>query len=199
MLGSITPLGERGRNRRWGVTVTAYVLGSTLGGAAIGAALGGLGSLPPGGNVTARLWLLALVTATGLVLDTGVGGLRLPTVHRQVNQDWIGTYRGWVVGLGFGVQLGVGVATIVTTSTVYATMVAAFLSGSAATGALIAGTFGLVRAGVVLAVARVDRPDRLGGVDTWLRRWDGRARRVTLAAGGALGAALVAGAMRWPS
>jgi cytochrome c biogenesis protein CcdA len=199
MLGSITPLGERGRNRRWGVTVTAYVAGSTLVSAAIGSALGALGSLLPDHEPAARLWILALVTAAGLAFDAGIGGLRLPTVHRQVNQDWIGTYRGWVVGLGFGVQLGLGVATIVTTSTVYATMAAAFLSGNVRSGALIAGTFGLVRAAVVLAVAGVDRPEQLGRVDAWLRRWDGRARRATLAAGGALGVALAAGAMRWPS
>ena len=36
MLGSITPLGERGRGSRWWVTVTAYVLGSTLAGVALG-------------------------------------------------------------------------------------------------------------------------------------------------------------------
>src|SRR5436189_48466 len=45
MLGSITPLGERGRNSRWWVTMTAFVLGSAIGGAALGGGLGWLGSL----------------------------------------------------------------------------------------------------------------------------------------------------------
>jgi len=44
MLGSITPLGERGRGSRWGVTVSAYLMGSAVGGAALGAMLGWIGS-----------------------------------------------------------------------------------------------------------------------------------------------------------
>ena len=51
MLTSITPLGERGRNRRWLSTVSWYVLGSTLGGALMGALAGlpalALGQLSP--------------------------------------------------------------------------------------------------------------------------------------------------------
>ncbi len=43
MLASITPLGERGRGQRWWLTVTAHVVGSVLGGAAIGAAMGLIG------------------------------------------------------------------------------------------------------------------------------------------------------------
>ncbi len=202
MLGSITPLGERSRNRRWGVTVTAYLIGSTAGGISIGAVLGGVGSILPDPGpqgVAVRLGLLALSTVIGLLLDAGVAGLRLPTVHRQVNQDWIARYRGWVVGLGFGFQLGLGVVTIVTTSIVYAMALAAFLSGAALAGALIAGTFGFVRAAVVLSVAGVERPEQLGEVDGWLRRWDTRARSATLAAGGVLSAAFAAGAMRWAS
>ena len=72
-------------------------------------------------------------------------------------------YRSWVYGLGFGVQLGLGVVTIVTTSAIYAMLLAAALSGSAAAGALIGGVFGFVRAAVVFAVAGVKRPEQLGG------------------------------------
>src|SRR5919199_572668 len=53
--------------------------------------------------------------------------------------------RGWVYGAGFGGQLGVGVATIVTTSLVYATLIAAFLSAAVWSGALIAGAGGAAR------------------------------------------------------
>ena len=42
MLASITPLGERGRNATWAITVTAFTVGATLAGAAVGALLGGL-------------------------------------------------------------------------------------------------------------------------------------------------------------
>ena len=124
-----------------------------------------------------RLGVLAVAAAVGIAFDARLFGLRLPTIRRQVNQDWIATYRGWVVGLGFGFQLGMGIVTIVTTSTVYVMLLAAFLSGGAGAGALIAGTFGLARASILLSVAGVKRPEQLGRVDAVLRRWDADAPR----------------------
>ena len=197
MLGSITPLGERSRDRRWGSTVTAYVAGSAFAGLVVGALLGALGRVVGAGlTTTARLSVLALVVAVGLAADLHMGGLRLPSVHRQVNEEWMVRYRGWVYGLGFGLQLGTGVVTVVTTSAVYAMWVAALLSGSMQAGALVGLTFGVVRAATVFAVAGVRRPDQLGRVDVALRRWDARTRRVALGAGALVGVALTAGAVR---
>lgn len=198
MLGSITPLGERGRNRRWGITVTAYLIGSTGGGVAVAGALGWLGAAIGLGarGVAARLGLLAVVVLAGLAFDLHLGGLRLPTVHRQVNEDWMVRYRSWVYGLGFGVQLGLGVVTIVTTSAIYAMLLAATLSGSAAAGALIGGMFGFARAAIVFTVAGVKRPEQLGRADVLLRRWDGWTRRVAVGVSSALGLALTVGAVR---
>src|SRR6266480_2948887 len=84
MLGSITPLGERGRGSRWLLTVTAYVIGSTLGGAAIGSLLGLAGSsFGSRTAVTVRLAVIAVAVLAGLLVDLGAFGLRLPTVPRQ--------------------------------------------------------------------------------------------------------------------
>jgi hypothetical protein len=94
-----------------------------------------------------------------------------------VNEDWLVRYRGWVVGLGFGGQLGFGVVTIVTTSAIYAMVLAAALAGDAGTGALIGGVFGVTRAAVVFAVVGVRRPEQLGRIDLALRRWNGPTRR----------------------
>ena len=160
MLASIHPLGERARDRRWSVTVSAYVLGSTLAATLLGAALGGLGALLPVSPPVTAVAVVALC-ALALAFDLHVGGLRLPTVHRQVDKDWLDRYRGWVVGVGFGVQLGLGVVTIVTTAAVYLTLALALLTGSPAAGAAVGATFGLVRALVILAVARVRGPDEL--------------------------------------
>src|SRR5215212_3477402 len=117
MLASITPLGERARGSRWGLTVTFFVVASLAAGAALGALLGGLGSVvwpaPSGGSGDARLAVLAVALAVGLALD--LRG-RLPSPRRQVNEDWLREYRGWVYGAGFGGQLGAAVTTIVTTS-----------------------------------------------------------------------------------
>src|SRR2546423_13802633 len=73
MLASITPLGERARGSRWGLTVGFYVAGSTLAGAAAGAAAGELGRLIWGraGAIDARAWALAAALAAGLALDPG--------------------------------------------------------------------------------------------------------------------------------
>src|SRR4051812_48476139 len=101
MLGSITPLGERGRGSRWGITISAYLVGSAVGGAALGAVLGWIGS-PLGVPSDARLAVLALALAAGIAFDLGVGGLRLPTTHRQVDETWRGSYPGGGWGLAFG-------------------------------------------------------------------------------------------------
>src|SRR6266540_6639352 len=91
MLGSITPLGERGRRSTWGVTMTAFLTGSAAGGAAVGGLLGLVGAaLPPlCGSGAPRLWVLAGLIALGLAMDVRAAGMALPTVHRQVNEDWL--------------------------------------------------------------------------------------------------------------
>ena len=118
MLASIHPLGERARERRWGVTVGAYVVGVH------GGRLPLLGAL-----LAAPAPLLPLTPGATAVLVVAAGAARpgrstwvavpLPTIHRQVDEDWLDRYRGWVVGAGFGFQLGLGVVTIVTTAAVY--------------------------------------------------------------------------------
>ncbi|HWG72869.1 MAG TPA: hypothetical protein VG184_02310 [Acidimicrobiales bacterium] len=143
MLTSISPLGERARNNRWGVTVGAYVVASTAAAAAVGTAVGAVGSVVPL-SATPRGALLAAVVAAAVVCDAG--GFPLPTVHRQVNEDWLRRYRGWAYGAGFGAQLGVGVVTIVTSATVYAALAGELLAGSALAGAAIGAAFGLARA-----------------------------------------------------
>jgi hypothetical protein len=107
---------------------------------------------------------VALALVAGLLLDLRVGGSRLPTWRRQVDVAWLGRYRGWVVGTGYGAQLGVGVVTIVTSSTTYAVILLAALSGSAPVGALVGGVFGLVRALPLVLMARVDTRERLWAV-----------------------------------
>jgi MFS family permease len=197
MLASITPLGERSRGRRWGVTVAIYVAGSLAGGLAIGALAGALGWLLPASLSTgARAIILAAGVAVGLALDLRVFGLSFPTVHRQVNEDWLVRYRGWIVGLGFGGQLGFGVVTIVTTSAVYATVLAAALTGAVGRAAVIGAVFGVARAAVVFAVAGVHRPEQLGRIDAALRRWNGGTRTGAYGAQAALALTLAVVAAR---
>ncbi|MGI8579270.1 MAG: hypothetical protein ACR2K9_01790 [Solirubrobacteraceae bacterium] len=193
MLASITPLGERARRSRWGSTVAAFAIGSTLAGAALGALAGALGSVLLGGagNDRWRLLVLAGFVALGLLLDLRVGGLRVPTTRRQVNEDWLVRYRGWVYGAGFGAQLGAGVFTIVTTAAVYLVPLAAFLLGSTGLGLLVGATFGAVRGASILPAARSRDTQGLMALHRRMRAWEPGGRRAVLA----LQAALLAGAL----
>ena len=184
MLASIHPLGERARGRRWGITVSSFIAGAGAGGATAGGALGLAGAtlrhhagLPLGPVVA----IVVAAVVAGIPLDLGVGGMRLPTVHRQVNEDWLNRYRGGVYGFGFGFQLGLGVATIVTTATVYLTFVLAFLAGSAWAGLAIGAAFGLVRGASLLLAAGVETPQQLSALHRRFQRWAPFSRRVTLA------------------
>src|SRR5947209_302552 len=108
MLASITPLGERARRSSFAVTASAFAIAASAAGALTGLVAGELGQLlVPGGRW--RLAALATVLALGVGADLRVAGLRLPSVRRQVNEDWLRRYRGWVYGAGFGAQLGAGV------------------------------------------------------------------------------------------
>jgi hypothetical protein len=99
-----------------------------------------------------------------------------------VNEQWLGAYRGWVYGLGFGLQLGLGVATIVSTSAVYATLAAAAAAADPIRGLAIGATFGLLRAATLLAGRRVRTPAALHDLGRRLERWRGPARGIGLAA-----------------
>ena len=190
MLSSITPLGERGRGQRWEITMGFFVLGSTAGGSALGGLLGAAGGVAGLGTRPVALWLLAAAALLGAAFDG-----RLPTTRRQVNEDWLGRYRGWVYGGAFGAQLGAGVVTVVTTSAVYVTFAAAFLSGSAVLGAVVGGCFGLVRALPVVATRRVRRTDQLVAVDRRLDAWNRPARGLAVAAQVAIGVTVAGLAM----
>ncbi len=179
MLSSITPLGERGRGSIWGVTVACFAAASTVAGAALGWLLGALGSLVLDDvSGDARLIVLAIAVAIGLALDLGLGGLRLPTPRRQVNENWLGAYRGWVYGAGFGFQLGLGAVTVVTTSAVYLTLLAALLAADPAAGAMIGAAFGLIRGMAILPAWRVRTPERLLGFNARVESLAAVARRL---------------------
>lgn len=176
MLASITPLGERGRHARWWLTASAFLLGATAGGAAAGALLGGLGALvlPHGVSVHARLVALGVALALAIAIDGMLGSV--PGPRRQVDERWLDRYRGWVYGVGFGWQLGLGVTTVVSSAATYVALLAAFLAGGVPAGALILGCFGLVRGVTPLAAAGVRSQGQLVALHRGLARWRGSVR-----------------------
>jgi hypothetical protein len=159
MLSSIHPLGERARHNSWILTAGAFVTGAAASGGAVGAVLGWAGGIIAAVPVAIRLLALgglAIIAAAADALTREVAGPR-----RQVNERWIGNYRGWVYGGGFGAQLGVGSATFVVTWGVYLTYAAAFLSAHPAGGGLIGMAFGLGRSLTIITAGYIDRPTRL--------------------------------------
>jgi hypothetical protein len=173
-----------------------YLTASLLAATAVGVVLGGIGAvLPvPGAGRAAALAAAAVVVAV-------VEGRRRrwPTVRRQVNEDWLGRYRGWAYGAGFGAQLGAGVVTIVTTGTVYLTLAAELLCGSLVGGALIGAAFGLVRAVPLLGARGVRSPGELVARQRRLVDRLPAAHRATVLTAGAAAAvpvALMAGGLR---
>ncbi len=185
MLASITPLGERGRRSRWGITASFYVAGAVAGGAAIGSLAGLLGSLALGGvALQARIGLVAAALAIGLLWELARHGV--PGPRRQVNERWLDSYRGWVYGLGFGVQLGAGITTVVVSSAVYVVVAAALASAGVASGAAIGAAAGLLRGATVLAGARIVSPQRLQEFHLGMRTLERPVRTTALAIQAAL-------------
>jgi hypothetical protein len=171
MLASITPLGERGRQATWGVTVTAFLLGATAAGAIAGALCGLLGAtlIPAGVTERTRLIVLAASLLVAILLDTILRSI--PGPHRQVDERWLDRYRGWVYGLGYGAQLGVGLTTVVSSAATYVALIAAFLAGNVVGGAIIVGCFGAVRGLQPLVAGYVRTPRQLFALHARLEHW----------------------------
>jgi sulfite exporter TauE/SafE len=191
MLSSIHPLGERARQNRWALTVTAFTVGAIVSGALIGLGLGALGSLVAPTDRAVLLLATAIGAFTAGALD--VARLKAPGPSRQVNETWIGVFRGWVYGGGFGLQLGLGLATYVVTWGVYASYIAAFATVSPVQGALVGATFGVGRSLSLWLAGYVDRPSRLTGFNRRLASAGPVIRRSSAVAFAALGLGLIVG------
>ena len=184
MLSSITPLGERGRGFSWGVTARprsrpvrwpwARSAGAAARGRGVDRARREPGARSAGVGVRRRS--RSPSTRRGCAAAC-------PATRRQVNEDWLTRYRGWVYGVAFGVQLGTGVVTIVTSAAVYAAALGAVLCGTAAGGALVGAAFGATRALSLLPARQGTDPAGLVRLHDRLRAAP-RRRRGARGAGG---------------
>ncbi len=91
MMSTITPLAERGRGHRYGVTCAWFASGALLGGLALGGFIAALATAVGASSLTpVVVGTTALVTTLiVLVSDVGLAGVRLPVHHRQVNERWL--------------------------------------------------------------------------------------------------------------
>ena len=156
MLSSITPVSERGRGHRYAATSTWFLAGAIAGGATLGAAVAALA-----GVVNVLDPSDAVVDVVAAVTLVAVATVSLPIHRRQVNEVWLDRYRPWVYGVGFGWQIGVGLATYVKSTGIYALIVLGALTGRPAVALALCTLFGLVRGLAVLLTARVRSPEDL--------------------------------------
>jgi len=163
MLSTITPLAERSRGRRWGLTAAWFALGAALGGATLGgvAALLALVVGSIGLTTEVAVGLGAALAVAAVALDLGLLGRPMPHHRRQVDEVWLDQYRSWVYGAGFGWQIGTGVLTYIMTAGVYLTVGLAALTGRPALAFAVAVLFGAVRGLAIFLGARLVDPERL--------------------------------------
>lgn len=191
MLSSIHPLGERGRHNNWWLTVGAFTVGAVMAGGAVGAVLGLIGRL----SLSALEPFDLLIATAALALIAGIldmSGVVPPGPRRQVNETWIGAFRGWIYGGGFGLQLGAGFLTYMVTWGVLAMFLAEILTTSPGRGALVGGVFGLGRSATLLIAGYVDRPSRLTSFNRRLVVAGPVVRRISSGMLAASGAAIIA-------
>ncbi len=184
MLSSIHPFGERSRENSFAQTATAHIIGSALGGSALGLSCGliGLaitGALQP--SQSARTLVVLAASAVAFVLEVTNKERLLPTRNRQVDENWIQTYRGWVYGGGWGAELGFGISTIITTALVHVLVVAMLFVGSPLAALWLGAIFGFVRGATVLGAARVDTPEQLRALHRRLDSLRSRSRSAGVA------------------
>jgi hypothetical protein len=176
MLASITPLGERGRQSHWVITVTAFLIGAVGASLVVGLLAGAAGALvlPKSFSAHARLGVLAASALIALALDAASDAA--PGPRRQVNERWLDQYRGWVYGVGYGAQLGLGLVTVVSSAATYVALLAAFLTADPGAGALVVGCYGATRGLTPMLTAHVRTPRQLVALHARLERWRGPAR-----------------------
>jgi hypothetical protein len=199
MLTSINPISERGRHHRYGVTAGWFIVGGVLGGLTLGLGAALLAAMVKaiGMSMELRLVLGVATAVLAFLVDLGVLGVKLPIIRRQVNERWLDEFRGWFYGVGFGWQIGVGVATYVMTAAVGLLVILAGLTAQPAMAMAICVLFGLVRGSWVLLTARVRTPDALRRLLRRIDQLEDPIKRVVMALEVAAGSLLAADLAGW--
>ena len=157
MLSQLTPVGEASRGYRYRTTVCWFVAGAVVGGAMLGGVMAALAAAVSSLGATAAtlLGIAAGFAVVAAAVDSGVLGFAPPFFKRQVNEYWLGKYRAWVYGSGFGWQIGTGVTTYIMTAAVFLTIVLGALSAGPWAALAIGIVFGTARGLAVLLTARL--------------------------------------------
>jgi Methylamine utilisation protein MauE len=158
MAETITPVVHGGSRRAWAVSLLVHVFGAVMAAAALGAALGGLGSLL--GSPWGRAGAIAVAAVAGayVVAEFGIG-VPVPQLRRQVPNWWRTFFPPRVAALLYGIGLGPGFLTYLTHGTLVVVALAAAATGRPLVGALLVAPFGLARGLSVVVAFGVRTPD----------------------------------------
>jgi hypothetical protein len=197
MLSQLNPLAERSRQQRYWLTATWFVIGAVAGGLtlAVGIAALALGVDALGMTSGWAAGIAAVVTLLGAASDSRVLPWSPPFLRRQVNEDWLVRYRGWLYGVGFGWQIGTGVTTYIMTAAVFVMVALGALSASPVVAVVAAMTFALARGLVVFATARCDTFEKLAAFHRRFHALGPSVRRAVIAV--QVVVAAVAAAVSW--
>jgi hypothetical protein len=192
MAETITPVVHGGKRGPYLLSSLLHVAGATATAAALGAALGGLGTAlgAPWGPATPGV--VAAVAVAYFAREAFGVPVPLPDRKRQVPEWWRTFFSPPVAAGLYGAGLGVGFLTYLSYGTFAAVMAGAVASGDALTGVALCGPFGLARGVAVIAAtwrtgAPVDRLDDVAEAGT--------PRRVNALALGVAGATALAGVL----
>jgi hypothetical protein len=136
---------------------------------------------------------LPVLVVAALALLAAVSDLRgrPPSVHRQVDETWLTSYRDWVHGAGFGFQLGLGAVTVVTSASLYLTWLFELVLARPVASAVVGAVFGLTRALPLLTTAGAHDPTALRAAHRRWQAWQPPVRWLTTAAQVVAGAVLL--------
>lgn len=173
MLSTITPMAEAGRGHSFLSTSVWFVIGSVAGGLSLGGLMGAIAMSVDALEATTAvaLWIAAAASLIAAASDGRVAGFRLPGHDRQVNERWLDQYRSWIYGVGFGWQIGVGLATYIMTAGVYLLVLMGGLTASPWIALALGGLFGLVRGLAVYLAAGLDSGERLLSFHARFESW----------------------------
>ena len=163
MIGTIGALVQDTSNRwRWLVSAGLYTIACLSTAMLLGTILGTLGHLIGGwlhGTAAYEAlypmgaWLIGLLALAYAVSDVGLLRLPRPTLSQAVPLTWWRRWEPYGGALAYGAALGLGVMTRIPFGTFYVLCMWCVLKGNVAYGALLMGTYGAVRALVLLPVS----------------------------------------------
>lgn len=160
MVGTIGFAGSRardqGRYRQWGTLVGVHVLGSALGGGAVGLVVGFLGAAFARATVVTPRGVVAGILLAFAALDIVGAPASVVSRARQVPMSWKHVFPARMSSTMYGLTLGSGVASTIYFWSAHATLIAAFLLGVPGLGLIAGAAFGIGRSAPVIVSSFID-------------------------------------------